>query len=81
MVENKIKQAIVTGEMADKIPGERALAKQFGVSYMTARKAIENLVAENYLYRVASRGTYVVERHPVKSLVRNIGRFFENRVS
>ncbi len=34
VVKNKIKEAIRCGEMADKIPGERVLAKVYGVSYM-----------------------------------------------
>lgn len=59
IVENKIRHAIVCQELTGKIAGERVLAKEYGVSYMTLRKAIDKLVAENYLYRVPTRGTYV----------------------
>ena len=45
--------------MHDKLPGERDLAIEFGVSYMTLRKAVDNLVAENLLYKIPTQGTYV----------------------
>ena len=48
--ENRIKEAIRQREIVDKLPGERVLAKEFGVSYMTVRKAIENLVMQSILY-------------------------------
>ena len=59
IVENRIKEDIKNREVNDKLPGERALAKEFGVSYMTLRKAVDNLVAENFLYKVPTQGTYV----------------------
>lgn len=80
IVENKIKEAIRSGKMIDKIPGERALAKEFGVSYMTLRKAVENLVTEDILYKVSTRGTYVTHPGAIKSMVMNISKFIENRV-
>ena len=43
LVEEQIKEAIRQRTIVDKLPGERVLAKKFGVSYMTARKAVENL--------------------------------------
>ncbi len=43
----------------EKIPSELDLAKMFNVSRMTARKAIENLVSKNYLYKIERMGTYV----------------------
>ena len=79
--KNKIKEAIRCGEMADKIPGERVLAKVYGVSYMTMRKSVENLVAENVLYKIPTRGTYVVQPKTLKAMVRNISNFFESKVA
>ena len=81
IVENKIKEAIMCREMADKIPGERVLAREFGVSYMTMRKAVENLVAEKILYKIPTRGTYVVQPKTLKTMVRNIGNFLERRIT
>ena len=43
LVEKRIGQAIRQRVIVDKLPGERVLAKEFGVLYMTLRKAVENL--------------------------------------
>jgi DNA-binding GntR family transcriptional regulator len=77
LVENRIKEAIRHREIVDKLPGERVLAKEFGVSYMTIRKAIENLVMQSILYKVPARGTYVDQRGTVKRIVNRIGHLLE----
>ena len=77
LVENRIKEAIRHREIVDKLPGERVLAKEFGVSYMTIRKAIENLVMQSILYKVPARGTYVDQRGTVKRMVNRIGYLLE----
>ena len=59
LVEKRIRQAIRQRVIVDKLPGERVLAKEFGVSYMTLRKAVENLVAAGVLYKVPQLGTFV----------------------
>ncbi|MGI2329209.1 GntR family transcriptional regulator [Planococcus sp. YIM B11945] len=41
------------------IPSERELAETFGVSRMTVRQSITNLVNEGQLYREKGRGTFV----------------------
>jgi GntR family transcriptional regulator len=41
------------------IPSERTLIDQFGISRITVRKAIDELVNEGYLYRLQGKGTYV----------------------
>lgn len=46
----------------DPIPSERELQERFGVARMTVRRAIEQLVDEGRLYRVAGRGTFVTTR-------------------
>lgn len=43
----------------DLIPSERDLIAKYGVSRITVRKAIDDLVNEGYLYRVQGKGTYV----------------------
>ncbi len=45
----------------DKIPTERELARLWGVSRLTVRQAIAELVDEGVLYRVQGSGTYVAE--------------------
>ncbi len=80
IVEYRIKDAIKSRQMIDKLPGERFLAKEFGVSYMTLRKAVDNLVAEKVLYKIPTRGTYVAQPRTIKRMVRNIGIFLESRI-
>ncbi|WP_113699869.1 GntR family transcriptional regulator [Nonomuraea lactucae] len=46
----------------DPIPSESELQERFGLSRMTVRKAVELLVNENRLYRVAGVGTFVAAR-------------------
>ena len=52
---------IDTGELVsgDLIPSEPQLAAKLGVSQGTVKKAIDNLVWENKLYRHQGKGTYV----------------------
>ena len=58
-VKNRLEKAIRQGTLIDKLPGERRLAKEYGVSYMTLRKAVENLVEQGLLYRIPKKGTFV----------------------
>lgn len=43
------------------LPSERMLADRYGVARMTARKELDQLVAEGQAYRVPGRGTFVAE--------------------
>src|SRR5687767_9142792 len=60
-VRNSIIEAIRNGEFAsgERLPAERDLASRFGVSYMTARRAITEMVEADLLERRAREGTYV----------------------
>jgi GntR family histidine utilization transcriptional repressor len=71
------------------IPPEEQLARDFGVSRMTANKAIQNLVQQGYLMRQAGLGTFVTDRkaesplHEVMNIaseVRGRGHAYANRV-
>lgn len=42
-----------------RIPSERELCERYGVSRMTARQAVKDLVNEGILYREQGRGTFV----------------------
>jgi GntR family transcriptional regulator, histidine utilization repressor len=50
------------------IPAEEQLARDFGVSRMTANKAIRDLVQKGYLLRQAGLGTFVTDRKAESSL-------------
>jgi GntR family histidine utilization transcriptional repressor len=58
----------------DAIPGEEALAREFGVSRMTVNRAIRELGDEQIVERVQGSGTYVAQQKYQATLVaiRNI---------
>ena len=78
--ERKIREAIAHLEIDDKIPGERMLAKELGVSYMTARKAVESLVTKGVLYKIPKRGTYVADPKKSALKTKNIGYFLDSSI-
>lgn len=60
-IEQSIKE-IIAGfdyEPGDKIPSERELSEQLNVSRMTLRRAIESLIAQGFLERRSTSGTFV----------------------
>lgn len=63
-IHNDIKQAIEAGKWAvgDRIPSERELSRNFDVSRMTLRQAIQTLVDEGILERQVGSGTYVANQ-------------------
>src|SRR5712672_2769755 len=63
-LREKIRQAIETGELQGKLPGERALAHRFHVNAKTLSKALTDLAAEGVLDRSIGRGTYVKGQAP-----------------
>lgn len=58
----KLKAVIAEQPIFEPIPSEKELAKLFGVSRGTVRKAIETLVAQGILARIQGKGTYVAPR-------------------
>jgi hypothetical protein len=58
-LREKLRQAIGSGELAGKLPGERSLAKRFHVNAKTLSKALTDLAAEGLLERSIGRGTFV----------------------
>lgn len=60
-VKRRLTDSLGSGEWkpGEAIPAEPRLARHFGVSIGTLRKAIDELVAENVLLRQQGRGTFV----------------------
>ncbi|SFB00464.1 transcriptional regulator, GntR family [Lentibacillus halodurans] len=60
-IANNIKDDIANAKLThgDAIPSETKLAKTYGVSRVTIREAIKQLVEEDILYRVQGSGTYI----------------------
>lgn len=81
LVEDYIRKAIKKGEISSKLPGERVLARDLGYSYMTVRKAVDNLVSEGVLYRIPTKGTFVAEARQQKTKTRTIGYFLDSRIA
>jgi len=77
LVENYIKQAINQKQLIDKLPGERTLAAELGYSYMTIRKAVDNLVDQGILYKIPTKGTFVADRKNNRKQTKIIGYFLD----
>jgi GntR family phosphonate transport system transcriptional regulator len=58
-IADRIRLAIGSGEFADRLPPEMALAERFGVNRHTVRGAIAALVQEGVLRAEQGRGTFV----------------------
>jgi GntR family transcriptional regulator len=63
-----IRENILTGEWAPgtQIPGELDLAQQLGVSVITIRQALGQLVHEGFVKREKAKGTFVNWKGPVR---------------
>jgi GntR family transcriptional regulator len=62
-LEALVRGWIDSGEVqqGDRIPSEMDLAETYGISRMTARRAIDTLVIEGLLFRQPGKGTFVAE--------------------
>lgn len=79
-IKKSIKESIDNGVLVDKLPGERVLAKDFNVSYMTVRKAIIELVEEGILHKFTTKGTFVSHRKMSPKKTRNLGFFLDENI-
>lgn len=70
-----MREKVVTGEWkpGDLIPSERELGEQYGISRMTARQAITELVNEGLFYREQGKGTFVSRHKITQQLIRLTG--------
>jgi GntR family transcriptional regulator len=75
-LKEELQQRIENGELVpgERLPSERDLAEMKGLSRMTVRQALSELVAAGALYREQGRGTFVSAR---KMQQRNISSFSE----
>ena len=75
-VKSAIISRIESGEIAadDSAGSESELMKEFGVSQITVRRALSELVAEGYLYRLRGKGTYVSGRQNLEDTRSRIRR-------
>src|SRR6188472_4523608 len=75
-----LREQILSGVYADQalVPTEQALGERFGVSRITAKRALDELAAEGLVVRQRGRGTTVVGRMPSRPLSANISGLLEN---
>ena len=64
-----LRTAVVNGEYApgQQIPTEQELMKQYNVSRITVRRAIQELINEKYLIKSQGKGLLSARRIPVES--------------
>lgn len=62
-VANHIAARIAAGELppGTRLPAERDLATEYGVAYLTVRRAAQELRERGLIVTVMGRGTYVAE--------------------
>ena len=70
-----LKQDIDNGDfkVGEALPGERQLMDLYGVSRVTIRQAIGDMVNEGLLYRIHGKGTYVAPKRIERPLARLLG--------
>ena len=64
-LRERLRQAISSGELAGRLPGERVLAKRYQANAKTINKALCDLTLEGLLVRHVGRGTFVAGREEV----------------
>ncbi len=76
IVKEDLIDQIVSGDLAvgEAVLSERKLAEKHQVSYMTARKAVFELVEEGYLRKESTRGAFVSNRWGAKNDLRHVAK-------
>jgi len=62
-LKEALKQQIESGALKphERVPSERELEERYRISRMTARRALQELEAEGYIYRAQGKGSFVAE--------------------
>lgn len=75
-----LRNRIYTGEISagEPIPGEKDLCREFGVSRITAKRALNELADAGLVVRERGKGTRVVKRPPPPAVTASIEGWLEN---
>lgn len=76
-----LREQLQEGRFADGVPAEMLLAEQFGVGRVTVRRALEQLVEEGLIVRIAGRGTFPTARHAAASAATPRGQVRPTRLA
>ncbi|WP_422368509.1 GntR family transcriptional regulator [Pelagibius sp.] len=75
-----LRNRIYGGEIApgDLVPGEQDLCREFGVSRITAKRALNEMADAGLVVRERGRGTRVIKRPPAPAVTASIEGWLEN---
>ncbi|MCP4319327.1 MAG: GntR family transcriptional regulator [Hyphomicrobiales bacterium] len=75
-----IRNKIYAGDLlaGDRVPGEQDLTEEFGVSRITAKRALNELADAGLVIRERGRGTRVIKRPPSPAVTSSIEGWLEN---
>ncbi len=76
-IKENVYRRMTEGHISDRVPSENELAREFKVSRMTARKALDALVGDGMVSRIPGKGTFV-KQQPVTQAYFHIHAFSEN---
>jgi len=78
-IRDDLRRRILSGELSrgEKLPSEEDLSASYGVSRMTLRQSMTDLIDEGLLYRKHGVGTFVALQHFARDHS-NLQNFFEN---
>ena len=64
-IYTQIKQQIISGALAENqmLPSIRGLAKDLRISFITTKRAYEELEKEGFLYTIAAKGCFVAPKN------------------
>ncbi|MGQ9623605.1 MAG: GntR family transcriptional regulator [Candidatus Caldatribacteriaceae bacterium] len=74
-LRDALRQALESGEYepGDRFFSENEIAKKYGVSRMTVRRVMDDLLREGFIFRVPGKGTFVARQKIVEKLTELVG--------